>query len=335
LELVVERVDLGDGFALVRGDVSDAPDEAVWGDPAASTADGATGPNAILSLTREITPDDPLPVVDARERFREVLTALRLWKAGGVALAAVAWRRTGDGRWQPFEIEPTGMARGEPWILVEGEDEELLEFMAAIEDAPLAGPTGWALSRFEMGLGRAHVAEALSDYLLALRALLDPGANGSRSSLGLRVAVLCAEEPERKRTQRRVQLAVALEQYAMGDGPADDYLDAVGSDSPHTLVSELERHLRALLRDLLCGYLDPDLRGMADDLLLDQPEPPGHRQAAPGEPATVAARPVEVAQHNLVQEIEALEGEPVEVEAVAVHHPEFGWDDPECYSAPV
>ena len=35
----------------------------------------------------------------------------------------------------------------------------------------------------------------------------------------------------------------------------------------------MERHLRALLRDVLCGYLDPDLRRVADELLLDQPEP--------------------------------------------------------------
>ena len=59
----------------------------------------------------------------------------------------------------------------------------------------------------------------------------------------------------------------------MGDGASDPYLDAVGSDSPQTLVDEVERHLRALLRDVLCGYLDPDLRSVADDLLLDQPEP--------------------------------------------------------------
>lgn len=351
LELVAERVDLGDGLALIRGDLSDAPDEAVWGDPAQPTPDGPRPrPNALLTLTREVTPDDPLPVDQAGERFRELLTGLRLWKAGGVALAAVAWRRTGDGRWQPFEIESTGVARGEPWILVEGEDEELREFMAVIDESPRTGSLGWALARFEMGLGREFEAEALSDYLLGLRALLDPGADGSRSGLGLRVAVLCAEEPDRRRTQRRVQLAVALEQYVMGDGPDDDYLDAAGSDSPPTLVHELERHLRALLRDLLCGYLQPDLRAMADDLLLDQPEPFERRARALGDvPATVAGRPAEPEREpepgDLLEEIEALEDEPAEVE---VHQPaeaygrgpapyeaQLDWDDPESYSAPV
>ena len=36
----------------------------------------------------------------------------------------------------------------------------------------------------------------------------------------------------------------------------------------------MEGHLRALLRDVLCGYLDSDLKGVADDILLEtNPEP--------------------------------------------------------------
>jgi len=34
-----------------------------------------------------------------------------------------------------------------------------------------------------------------------------------------------------------------------------------------TLVDELAEHLRALLRDVLCGHLDSDLCSVADDLL--------------------------------------------------------------------
>ena len=43
------------------------------------------------------------------------------------------------------------------------------------------------------------------------------------------------------------------------------------------LVAELSGHLRALLRDVLCGHLDPDLRGLADGILgqvTAQPPPP-------------------------------------------------------------
>ena len=45
-------------------------------------------------------------------------------------------------------------------------------------------------------------------------------------------------------------------------------------DSPRELVAEVEGHLRALLRDVLCGYLDADLKGVADEILLESgPEP--------------------------------------------------------------
>ena len=345
LELVPERIDLGDGVSLERGDLSDAPDEAVWGDPAAApSADAQARPRAILTLTRDVTPDDPLPVAEARARFGRLLTGLRLWKAGGVALAAVAWRRTGDGRWQPFEIEATGAARGEPWILVEGEEEELREFLAAIEATAHGGAIAWALSRFEHGLGRRLEAEALSDYLLGLRALLDSGMDGGRSSLALRVAVLCADEPGRKRTQRRVELALALERFVMGNGADEDYFDVIGSETPRTLVDEVERHLRALLRDLMCGYLDSNLRSLADDLLLDQPEPADIAvHALRDGPATVAARRPEDLPHetepdvaeepdDVAAEIEALEDDAGEVR---VHQSQLDWDDPESYSAPV
>ena len=57
------------------------------------------------------------------------------------------------------------------------------------------------------------------------------------------------------------------------------YLAAIGSESPRLLVSELERHTRALLRDVICGYLSADLAQVADDILLEsrplveEPEP--------------------------------------------------------------
>ena len=319
LVLEGERVELGDGLALARGDRTDAPDEAVWGEPGdPDTGPERREPNTLLMLTRDVRPDDPMPAQEARARFRRALTGLRLWKPGGVALSALAWRRSGDGRWQPFELEPTGAARGEPWILVDGEDAELREFLAVMERSTHGGAVAWALSRFEMGCGRRFEAEALSDYLLGLRALLDAPVETGRSSLALSVAVLCAEDGERKRVQRRIELAQALERFMMGDGPDDDYLDAVGSDSARTLVDEAERHLRALLRDVMCGYLDPDLRRVADDLLLEQPEP-----------FEIRAR--------------RLEGEPAREQAPAAAAPQAEADttelaaleDPALWSAPV
>ena len=293
-------------------------------------------------LTRDVAPDDPLPSDEARAVFPALLTGLRLWKPGGVALGGIAWRRAGDGRWQPFELSPTGAARGEPWILVPGEETELLEFLAAVDRQDPGGAVAWALARFEMGCGRRLQAEALSDYLLGLRALIDDG----RSGLALRVAVLCAEDAERRRVQRRVELAQALERFVMGDGASDPYLDAVGSDSPATLVDEVERHLRALLRDVLCGYLDADLRSVADDLLLDQPESyeiraadlregpataVGAARAAPAEPA---GEPAPEPRKTVTSEFREIEENAHEI-AVGQGELEPDWDDPRSYSAPV
>jgi hypothetical protein len=348
LELEADRVELGDGIALVRGGHTDAPDEALWGGPADDGADagGRRVPNAMLTLTRDVGPGDTPPVDEARDRFRAVLSGMRLWKPGGVALAGIGWRRTGDGVWQPFELEPAGEVRGVPWLLADGEDSDLREFLGAIVRRRPAGSVAWALSRFEMGCGRRREAEALSDYLLALRALLERGSDAA-SGLGLRVAVLCAEEGERRRAQRRIELAQALERFLMGDAPNDDYVEAIGSDSPRTLVDEVERHLRALLRDVLCGYLDPDLRAVSDDLLLEQPQPLAPPEPA-GQPVTAVAigragPPPEVVEHpepgsgGVTTEIESLESADDEIGVTAVESTqlEYDWDDPAGYSAPV
>ena len=59
----------------------------------------------------------------------------------------------------------------------------------------------------------------------------------------------------------------------------------------------MEGHLRALLRDVLCGYLDADLKAVADDILLESrpPSPLGEIEArdlrAEPEPARARARP--------------------------------------------
>jgi hypothetical protein len=324
LVLDVERVDLGGGLELVRGSATDAPDDALWGDPAGTATDDRREPNVLLTLTREVSPDAEPPLTEARERFRQLVTGLRLWKPGGVALSAIGWRRSGEGVWQPFEIEPSGLTRGAPWVLAEGEDADLREFLTAIDRGRPSGSVAWALSRFEMGCGRAREAEALSDYLLGLRALLERGSDLASSGLALRVAVLCAEEGQRRGVQRRVELAQALERFVMGDSPDDDYMDAIGSDSPRTLVDEVERHLRALLRDVLCGYLDPDLRGISDGLLLEQP------QAAPlPEPASAPVTPA------AATEIESIESSGAEFGITATEYgDQLDWDDA-GYSAPV
>jgi hypothetical protein len=56
--------------------------------------------------------------------------------------------------------------------------------------------------------------------------------------------------------------AISLERAVIaGLAPAEPGVSA--------LVDELAEHLRALLRDVLCGHLDPDLRALADELLAE------------------------------------------------------------------
>jgi hypothetical protein len=261
-----DRVELAAGVSLVAGETWDAPPEAVWGD---------AGPNVLCVLERDVGSGEPLPVEEAQARFEWLLGALRLYKSGGIALEPVAWARTDQGAWRPHPLRSSagGTVRGTPWTLPRAEEDELRAFLDLLAESPRAGRVAWALGRFEMGCARAHDIEALSDYLMAMRALLDGVDEAGRASLTLRIAALCADEEHRKTLQRRFELAFAFEDFAMAGGDAEDYVERSGGITPRALVLEVEENLRALLRDVVCGFLEPDLKGAADDILLASGEP--------------------------------------------------------------
>jgi hypothetical protein len=245
---------LGDGLALVRGEtLSDAPAEAVWGD--------AEEPNvlAVLTVTQERSARSPVSI--ARARFRRILTALRLFERGGYAVGPVAWCRTDTGPWRTVAIGSSGRPRFLTVVAAEQEDELRAFTNLVARRTPGGGEFAWALARFEMGCERLAPFEALSDYLLALRALLEPeGPNSGR--LAQRLAVICARPEDRPALAERTAHAVSLERAVIaGVPPAQPGVDA--------LVDELAEHLRALLRDALCGHLDQDLCRVADELLAD------------------------------------------------------------------
>lgn len=267
-----DRLDLGDGLFLISGEKLDAPPAAVWSDPSGEVQHGRE-PNVMCVLRRDVAADGPLPMAEARARFRRLLTALRLFKPGGLTFGPLAWARVDEGAWQPLALTGSGPSRGAPWVLEQDEGPALVELVELVASASPAGRMAWALDRFEMGCGRAHDTQALSDYLLALEALLDGRDESGRATLTLRLAALCAEEGERRAVQRRAELAFALERWVMGGGGANAYLEAIGPDTPRTLVLDLEQHLRALLRDVMCGYLGSDLKAAADDVLLTSNEP--------------------------------------------------------------
>jgi hypothetical protein len=336
-----ERVELGGGLSLVRGEHADAPPEVVWPE------NGEGEPAALCVLERDVPPGEQLPAAEAEERFRELVTALRLFKPGAVSLGAPGWRRAGDGRWAPVALGGPATARGAAWTLTAGEGHDLREFLAALEETTAGGTVAWALARFEMGCERDHDSEALSDYLLALRGLLEATGDAGEASLALRVAALCAEDGRRRAVQRRVEATLSLERFVMGGGGS--LAERIGSESPRELVAEIERDLRALLRDVLCGYLDADLKGVADDILLEsQPEPfqiearDLRRQAAP-EAGTSEVEARDLRERRPAPEADTSEFEPVAATAAppsarqldgVTPSDDWSWD-PEDYSAPV
>jgi hypothetical protein len=332
-----ELVDLGGGLSLVRGDVADAPPEAVWPDPLEARL--AHGEPAVLCvLERDAPAGESIPAAEAARRFTSVVTALRLWAPGAVGLGAPGWRRADEGPWQPLPLGAGGGPGGgeATWSLAAGDDEGLRELFAAIDSAEPPTTVAWALARFEMGAARGNHGDALSDYLLALRALLDATSDAGEASLALRVAALCAEEGRRRLVQRRIEAAIGLERFVMGGTPRTRR----DEDSPRELVAEVESHLRALLRDLLCGYLSPDLKGMADDILLETtPEPfveirarDLRKRAAPPASETPAAPEGDTSELTAVEARPASRPEREGVTASA----DWSWDDdPEDYSAPV
>ncbi len=254
-----DEVPLGDGLCLRRGEsMSDAPPEAVWGDN--------EDPKALLVLTVTEERSARPPVSIARTRFRRILTALRLFEPGGYALGPVAWTRTDTGAWRPVTLGGSGRPRLVTVLEAEHED-ELRAFCNLVgRRLSIGGEVAWALSRFEMGRERLAPFEALTDYLLALRALLEPEGPGSGRLAG-RLAALCAGPDDRPALAERVAHAISLERAVIsGLAPAQTGVDG--------LVEELAEHLRALLRDVLCGHLDPEVRATADAILAEGAEDP-------------------------------------------------------------
>jgi hypothetical protein len=252
---------LGDGLSLVRGETfPDAPAEAVWGTASAEEAHGEE-PNTLAVLTMAQERSARPPVATARGRFRRVLTALRLFERGGYAIGPIAWTRTDTGTWRQVAFGSSGRPRFVTLIRPAQEDELRAFCNLVARRMPASGELSWALSRFEMGCERVAPFEALTDHLLALRALLEPEGPAS-GRLAQRLSVLCAQPAERATLAERTAHAISLERAVIaGLAPAEPGVNG--------LVDEISEHLRALLRDVVCGHLDADLRAVADELLAE------------------------------------------------------------------
>jgi hypothetical protein len=267
---------IAEGLVMMRPElVSTPPPDADWavagGHRGKRGERGERGPAAAGVLLVLRTTDDgagPAPVALARRRFRRVLTALRLFESGAFAIGPIGFARVDDGEWLPVALGTSGRS-GLPTPISAGQEDELRAFCNLIgrrlpgraPESSGAGELAWALARFELGCERIAPFEALTDYLLALRALLEPEGPSS-GRLAQRLAVICAPSEGRRALAERVAHAISLERAVIaGLAPA--------GPGAGELVGELADHLRAILRDVLCGHLDADVRAVADELLAE------------------------------------------------------------------
>ena len=249
VRLESKEVGLAHGVSLAQAEaVPDAPADAAW------LGAHDDEPNVLAVVTLK----DALDAEAVPARLRRLVRALRLYEAGAVGLAPVAWARMDEGPWQLVAIGGTSARPGSPLCITAAQEDEMRAFVAlASRRMPNGGELAWALGRFDLACERAEPADALTDLLLALRALLEPEGVGS-GLLAARLAALCAVDDERTELQGRIEDAVSIERATMaGLAPA----------GVTELVDELTEHLRALLGDALCGHLDADLRAAADALL--------------------------------------------------------------------
>jgi hypothetical protein len=281
--------------------LSGAAQQAFWQlMPAGARSASAGGGDQLLIVLELPEQDGPIQrtLGHGRQLLRELLRALRLYGDGRIAMGALAWACTDEGSLGPIALGFGGRSQGALVVRAEQED-ELRAFCSLLaRRTPRDDPAAWALRRFELGCEAASEIVGLTDHLLALQALLEP----ERVAPGLlasRVAALCAPPQERKQTAARVLRAIELERDAVRGEAAPD---AASLDLSH----EIANHVRALLRDLICGHLAPDLAALADEMMLLGEEQGGEHPAGgelgegptgegssgePGVPAQAAKEP--------------------------------------------
>jgi hypothetical protein len=248
------------------------------------------GGEHLLVLHRMQEEDARAAIRRGRAVLRDLLTALRLFGDGRIALGGVAWAQVGGGPWAPLALSVAGRAHGTLAVSAEQEDEVRAFCNLVSRRAPHGNELAWALERFELGCERESPLQGLSDHLLALRALLEPEGYWSGMMPG-RLAALCAMAPDRAALAERAAAAVALERGAV-EGTAR--LDA----SSKALADEIATHLKALLRDVICGHLAPDLAGFADELFADAPDGAEAQEGEAPEVATAGTPPEASPPHD-------------------------------------
>jgi hypothetical protein len=253
LQMQVARLQLPHGMQLVRADSFEAPIEAMrsegmgraaWEPQFLAIAEQGEGADSAAAALRQLG---------------ELISVMRLFKAGGVGLGPYAFAPTGEGRWRRIATGAPAPRRA-GYKLSKEETAELVELAGTLEARPdPAGPLAWAVRRFELGCERPTALEGLSDHLLALRAVLD-GQGPVGASLPMRAAALIADgSTDRLGARERIEAALQLERNQMSGAPAGG-----GAE----LAAWVEECVRRIMREAALGELGADLNEAADETLI-------------------------------------------------------------------
>ncbi len=254
LRMPAARLQLPHGVRIVRADTIDAPVEAMRSEGMGRTA----WEPQFLALAEQNGEAGGAEV--ALHQLHELISVMRLFKAGGVGLGPYAFAPTGEGRWRRIA---TGAPAARPggYALSEAEASELAALAGDLEARPDPDAAlTWAVDRFELGCGRESALEGLSDHLLALRAVLE-GHGPVGASLPMRAAALIADDSfDRVEARARVEHALELERSLMNG--------ARSNQEALELARWLEGGVRIVLREAALGELGADIGAAADETLI-------------------------------------------------------------------
>jgi hypothetical protein len=253
LRMSATRLPLPHGAQVVRADSIEAPLDAMRSE---GMGRAAWEPQFLAVAEQE---EGGESVNEALRQLHELVSVMRLHKAGGVALGPYAFAPTGEGHWRRIA---TGAPAPRPggYRLAGEEAEGLVELAATLEARPdPRGTLAWAVSRFELGCERLSPLVGLSDHLLALRAVLE-GQGPVGASLPMRAAALIGDGGEgRPEARERVEAALELERSLMRGAPSPAALE---------LARWVEDAVRRILREAALGELGTDLGAAADEALI-------------------------------------------------------------------
>jgi hypothetical protein len=252
LRMSSSRLQLPHGVRIVRADSVDAPVDAMRSEGMGR----ASWEPQYLAVAEQ----DPTEGAEAAlNQLRELISVMRLFKAGGIGLGPYAFAPTGEGCWRRIATGvPATRAGG--YRLSEEEASELVELASALEARPDPdGALTWAVGRFEMGCERESALDGLSDHLLALRAVLE-GHGPVGASLPMRAAALISDDSMgRIDARERVEEVLELERTLMNGRSLQNAV---------RLAGWTEEGVRRLLLQAALGELGNDLSATADETLI-------------------------------------------------------------------